>query len=198
MTRSRSITTSLVVIAVAVFLSACAPTASADPSAGASSPEAPAPPTVAAERTPIPAAPAVNDVDPAAFADEIAGGVTFGVADGDVNCQIIEVNGELQWGCAVHSRPTWTWDETQFAEYCASLDDGGCRNGLVVRGDEAPQPRRNTDVAFGGMQSPNALATNERLTIESVSCTPEGDGVLCEDARSGHGFTLSAADIDAW
>lgn len=133
------------------------------------------------------------DVDAGAFGDESAGGVTFGVADGNVNCQIIDVKGGLQWGCAVHSGTTWTWDETQFADSCAA--EGGCRNGLVVRNGEAPQPRRNTDAAFGGMQSPHALAANERITVQSVSCFAEGDGVRCEDAASGHGFVLSATTI---
>ena len=127
-----------------------------------------------------------------------AGGLTFGAAAGDVNCQIVNSEVGLKWGCAVLSWPTWTWEETSFAEYCAQLVEVGCRNGLVVTGDASPMPQRHTDVSFGGMESPHVLAPNERITVDAVSWTPEGDGVRCEDSASGHGFVLSAAALSSW
>ena len=69
---------------------------------------------------------------------------------------------------------------------------------LVVRGADAPTPRRNTDSDFGGFPASHRLVEGERITVGTVSCEPVGDGVRCEDASSGHGFALSVAAIDAW
>lgn len=139
------------------------------------------------------------EVDPARYTDEYGHGTTFGVGSGTVNCQITsdsEFPDEAAWGCAVSLGQTWRWEDTSFAEYCAQLEEIGCRNGLVVRGDDAPTPRRNTDAAFGGMRAAHILAEGERITVGTVSCQPTtDDGVRCEDATSGQGFELSPTAI---
>ncbi|MDQ0892821.1 hypothetical protein [Agromyces ramosus] len=126
--------------------------------------------------------------------------MSFGVADGAVNCQITASSDDpsiAAWGCAVLSQ-TWRWEDTEFAEYCAQFEEFGCRNGLVVRGPDSATPRRNTDSDFGGYPATHLLADGERITVDTVSCEPAGEGVRCEDDSSGHGFELSAAAIEAW
>lgn len=182
--------------ALTLLLTACTTATTNEPAAQAT--DAPV-----AEPAPTPtsevAAPV--EVDPALYTDEYVSGVSFGVADGQVNCQITESWDDPEvaaWGCAVHLGQTWLWEDTAFAEYCAQFEEGGCRNGLVVRGADAPTPRRNTDSDFGGFPAAHILADGERITVGAVSCEPAGDGVRCEDHSSGHGFELSAATIEAW
>lgn len=189
---------------LALFLSACAAGAPKEPLAQAT--EAPVavraePPTPTPTLAPTPAYDEPVEVDPALYTDEYVPGVNFGVADGQVNCQITETGDDpdiAAWGCAVHLGQTWQWEDTSFAEYCAQFEEGGCRNGLVVRGTDTATPRRNTDSDFGGYPASHLLADGERITVDTVSCEPAGDGVRCEDSSSGHGFELSAATIDAW
>lgn len=191
----------LAVVTIPLVLTACVTGASGAPDEHTASPTA----TVEAEPTPSPspepAAPI--EVDPALYTDQSVSGVVFGVGTGDVNCQIRDAWDDPavpRWGCAVHVIPTWQWEDTEFAEFCEPLESAevGCRGGLVVRGEEAPTPRRNTDADFGGMQASHVLAAGERITVGDVSCEPVGDAMRCEDASSGHGFTLSVAAIDAW
>jgi hypothetical protein len=151
--------------------------------------------------TPTPEAATPVEVDPALYTDEYAPGVNFGVADGQVNCQITESWDDptvMAWGCAVNVGQTWRWEDTAFAEYCAQFEESGCRNGLIIRGADTATPRRNTDADFGGYPTSHLLADGERITVGTVSCEPAGDGVRCEDGSSGHGFELSASTIDAW
>lgn len=201
MTRIPSITAALLTaVAIPLLLSACVSGASSTPNEHAtSSPTAAA--EAAASPTTEPVAPI--EVDPALYVDEYVPGIVFGVGSGAVNCQIQEPSGDpavTAWGCAVSGAKAWQWEDTAFADFCAELDSEavGCRDGLVVRGAEAPIPRRNTDVDFGGFPASHVLAAGERITVGDVSCEPVGDGVRCEDASSGHGFALSAAAIEAW
>ena len=201
MTRIPSLTAALLTaVAVPLLLSACVAGASSTPNEHAtSSPTAAA--EAAASPTPEPVAPI--EVDPALYVDEYVPGIVFGVGSGAVNCQIQEPSGDpavAAWGCAVGDGRTWEWEDTAFAEECAQLESEaiGCRDGLVVRGADAPTPRRNTDSDFGGFPASHRLVEGERITVGSVSCEPVGDGVRCEDASSGHGFALSVAAIDAW
>ncbi|MBM7831294.1 hypothetical protein JOE59_001999 [Agromyces cerinus] len=202
MTRIPSLAAALLAaVTIPLLLSACVAGASSTPNEHATS----SPATTAAsesEPTPEPAAPV--EVDPSLYLEEYVPGVVFGVGSGAVNCQLQEPSGDpavVAWGCAVFLDQEWQWEDTAFAEYCAQLEELeelGCRNGLVVHGEEAPAPRRNTDADFGGVQASHVLAAGERITVGDVSCEPVGDGVRCEDVSSGHGFTLSVAAIDAW
>ncbi|MFB6611836.1 hypothetical protein ACFCVO_16025 [Agromyces sp. NPDC056379] len=201
MTRLPSITAAFfAAVTIPLLLSACAAGASSTPNDDATST-----PTAIATAEPVPTAeaPAPIEVDPALYVDEYVPGVVFGVGSGAVNCQIQEPSGDpavAAWGCAVGEAKTWQWEDTSFADYCAELESEviGCRDGLVVRGAEAPIPRRNTDADFGGFTASHVLAAGERITVGDVSCEPVDDGVRCADTASGHGFALSAAAIDAW
>ncbi|MFC9560551.1 hypothetical protein [Agromyces sp. NPDC056965] len=201
MTRFPSLTAALfVAVTIPFLLTACAAGASSTPNEHAtSSPNA----TSVAEPSPTPEPSAPIEVDPALYVDEYVPGVVFGVGSGAVNCQIQEPSGDpavAAWGCAVGEAKTWQWEDTSFADFCAELESEaiGCRDGLVVRGAEAPTPRRNTDADFGGFTASHVLAAGERITVGDVSCEPVDDGVRCEDSASGHGFALSASAIDAW
>lgn len=200
MSRRRPLGALLAAAALALLLSACTAGTPNDPIAQATDPPAAAEPTPTPSATPTPT-PEPNEVDPALFTDEYVDGVVFGVADGQVNCGIRdgwESPETMAWGCAVDHGQAWTWEETSFAEYCAQFTEFPCRNGLAVIGDAAPEPRRNTDADFGGYTASRLLANGEQITVGSVSCRPDGDGVRCADAASGHGFVLSASSIDAW
>lgn len=188
----------LLAAATLILLTACTTATMNEPAAQAT--DAPVA-QVEATPTPTPEAAAPVEVDPALYTDEYVPGVNFGVADGQVNCQITEAWDDPTipaWGCAVHLGQTWRWEDTVFAEYCAQFEEMGCRNGLVVRGTEPATPRRNTDADFGGYSPTHLLADGERITVGAVSCEPAGEGVRCEDASSGHGFELSVATIEAW
>lgn len=182
--------------ALTLLLTACTTATTNEPAAQAT--DAPVAEPVP---TPTPEVATPVEVDPALYTDEYVAGVSFGVADGQVNCHITESWEDpniAAWGCAVHLGQTWRWEDTAFAEYCAQFEEFGCRSGLVVRGADAPTPRRNTDSDFGGFPASHILADGERITVGAVSCEPAGDGVRCEDHSSGHGFELSVATIEAW
>ena len=201
MTRRRQLG-ALIAAAVLTLLTACTTPAVNEPAAQATdAPVVQPEPTSTPTPSPTPAAAAPVEVDPTIYTDEYVPGVNFGVAGGQVNCQINEAWGGpavAAWGCAVFQGQTWRWEDTAFAQYCAQFEEGGCRNGLVVRGSEPPTPRRNTDADFGGYPATHLLAAGERITVGTVSCEPLGDGVYCEDTSSGHGFELSPAMIEAW
>ena len=202
MTPRPSLRALILAASITVLLSACTaaggqnePIAQATDAAAATSEPTPTP-SATPEPEPLPI-----EVDPALFTEEYLDGVVFGVADGRVNCVIHEAwdaPDVMAWGCAVDQGQTWTWEETSFAEYCAQFAEFGCRNGLAVIGAAAPEPRRNTDADFGGYPASHVLAQGEQITVGSVSCRPDSDGVRCTDAASGHGFALSASSIDAW
>lgn len=195
MIRFRTLRDALVGASVVLLLSSCtaiAAGAAADPTpvATASPSSAPAP------AQPVPT---VIPVDAALFAtQEMGQGVVFTSPSGDVRCGIVTSDAEHLWGCRIDEKE-WEFPSEDPADYCYDAQVP-CGWGIEATGSGETHPRKRGDVAFESEYRVDTPALEHGTSIEygGVTCVSEPEGITCENAASGHGFTISASRNDLW
>jgi hypothetical protein len=192
-------------VALVVVLTGCGPTATpeADP-AGQT-----APPTPESSQSAAPDESPTAD-DPAGFAapavDGMDGdwqGVHFASPDKNEGCAILGLDAPEPglWGCALASQD-WAFPSADPADYCYDAQVP-CGYGIEATGDGAPHPRFRGDPGFpaavrifdttGSQPQVSTLEYGHAVTYGDVTCVSATTGITCDNAVSGHGFTVSKA-----
>jgi hypothetical protein len=200
MMSSRRLGAVLLAASAALLLTSCVATARADGgSAGPTpvaepttpAPEPSAPPT-AATATPV-------AVDPTLYAaQEIGSGVVFVSPSRNIRCGIVHWHEQATWGCSIVEKE-WEFPREDAADYCYDSQIP-CGWGIEAYGDEEPHPRKRSDVAFESEYRTDTpvLEYDTSITDYDVTCTSEERGITCQNAVTGHGFTISETLNEIW
>jgi hypothetical protein len=200
MINSRRLGAVLLAASAAFLLTSCVTTATADvvsasptPVAGPSTP-APEPSTSPTVAPVIPVA-----VDSALYAaQEIGSGVVFVSPSRNLRCGIIHWHEQATWGCTIVEKE-WEFPRDDPADYCYDAQVS-CGEGIEAYGDGEPHPRKRGDVAFESEYRTDTpvLEYGTSISDYDVTCASEERGITCENARTGHGFTISETLNEIW
>ena len=189
------------VVALAFVLTGCGPTPATDDTPVAES-SAPVPdPEVSAtiEQSPTRDDPAAFTAPAVEGTDDDWRGVHFVSPDGNEGCAILGADAPEPglWGCALVAQD-WSFPRADPADYCYDTQVP-CGYGIEVTGADVPHPRRRGDPGFPaavtmfdpGSPQPSTLAIGHSVTYGDVACVSATEGIRCDHAASGHGFTVS-------
>lgn len=177
---------------------AASPSAGSTPDSTASTSDSTSDPAPA--ETIEPSTAPVTVVDPADYATTFGtSGVDFDSPSRNLRCGILAQGGPLLWGCSVLEH-SWTSPDASPGDYCFEAMVR-CGEGVEAISDEAPHPRKRSDVAFAGelgLGDVRTLPYGSSLTYNDVTCASADTGMTCTHATSGHGFTVSESVYSTW
>lgn len=143
--------------------------------------------------------------DPANFVVPGWDGIVFMSPSLNVGCAIAP-EPEGYWGCAINEHH-WSFPATSADDPCFGIA-GACGNGIEATGLEITHARvdsQSTSPAsralasgYDGATPVQVLQYGESLSYGSITCYAESLGISCQNAVSGHGFTIARDRNDVY